>query len=106
VWRPGCSVQADSTIESGIDDEPPQVELHRGHRGCLRAVESGGGLTTVSLELLEAHGATSRRDRAEAQLYNVIEWLEEGVVIFDAKHGIQTMNSRFVQIAGLAPEKA
>jgi PAS domain-containing protein len=35
----------------------------------------------------------------------VIEWLEEGVVLFDAQHVIQAMNSRFAQMVGLAPEE-
>jgi signal transduction histidine kinase/CheY-like chemotaxis protein len=35
----------------------------------------------------------------------VIEWLEEGVVLFDAQHGVLAMNSRFAQIVGLAPEE-
>jgi two-component system NtrC family sensor kinase len=34
---------------------------------------------------------------------NVVEWLEEGVLLFDAQDGIRVMNSRFVQMAGFAP---
>jgi len=34
----------------------------------------------VSLERLDVDDAGSRREHAEAQLFHVIEWLEEGVV--------------------------
>jgi signal transduction histidine kinase/ActR/RegA family two-component response regulator len=66
-------------------------------------------LESVSAELAlvaERDGAASRREHAEAQLFNVIEWLEEGVLLFDAQHSVQAMNSRFAQIAGLPPEEA
>jgi signal transduction histidine kinase/FixJ family two-component response regulator len=39
-------------------------------------------------------------------LQNVIEWLEEGVVLFDAQENIRVMNTRFEQIAGLPPEES
>jgi signal transduction histidine kinase len=98
------SVQAGASVESGIDDDPPEVELRRGKRGQLRYIQYGGGLTAVSLEPLAADDAGSRREHAEERLFHVIEWLEEGVVLFDAQHSIQAMNSRFAQIVGLAPE--
>ncbi len=100
------SVQRDASVEAGIEDhDPPQVELCRRRRGQLRHIQSGGGFTAVSLELVAADDAGSRRERAEAQLFHVIEWLEEGVVLFDAQHVIQAMNSRFAQMVGLAPEE-
>ena len=100
------SVQAGSKVERGNDGNAPQVELQGGRRARLRCIQSGGGLTAVSLEPLAAHGAASRRIHAEAQLFTVIEWLEEGVVLFDPQQGIQAMNSRFGQMAGLGPEDA
>jgi signal transduction histidine kinase/CheY-like chemotaxis protein len=50
--------------------------------------------------------AGAHLERAEAELRNVLEWLEEGVVLFDAKDGIRAMNSRFAQMAGLLPAEA
>jgi signal transduction histidine kinase/CheY-like chemotaxis protein len=99
------SLQAGSSIESGIDDDAPQVELRRGQRGQLRYVQSASGLTVVSLERLAVDDTGSRREHTAAQLFHVIEWLEEGVVLFDAQHGVLAMNSRFAQIVGLAPEE-
>jgi signal transduction histidine kinase/ActR/RegA family two-component response regulator len=98
------SLQAGSSIESGID--APQVELRRGQRGQLRYIQSASGLTVVSLERLAVDDTGSRRGHTEAQLVQVIEWLEEGVVLFDAQHSVLAMNSRFAQIVGLAPEEA
>ncbi len=88
-------------------------------RGRLRGVLLAGShnkhgalplrlLESVSAELAlvaERDSAASLREHAEAQLFNVIEWLEEGVLLFDAQHGVQAMNSRFAQIAGLPPEE-
>jgi PAS domain-containing protein len=39
------------------------------------------------------------------EVLNVIEWLEEGVVLFGANHEIRAVNSRFGQIIGLTPEE-
>jgi len=36
----------------------------------------------------------------------VIEWLEEGVVLFDNQENVRAMNTRFEQIMGLAPENS
>ena len=72
------------------------------HRACEKAVLRTCG---AALEVLTADGASSRLDHAEAQLLTVIEWLDEGVVLFDAKHGVQAMNSRFLQFVGLTPEE-
>src|SRR5260370_983904 len=45
-------------------------------------------------------------DHAEIELQNVIEWLEEGVILFDAQDNIRAMNTRFEQFAGFAPEES
>jgi len=42
---------------------------------------------------------------AEAQLFHVIEWLEEGVVLFDAQHGMPGYEQPFRADRGLAPEE-
>ncbi len=89
---------------SGKDQDIPEVELSSGGRVRLRCTALPGGGLAVSLEPVAAPD-TARGDRAEAQLVNVIEWLEEGVVLFDADHGIRAMNTRFAQIAGLDPEE-
>jgi len=101
-------IKASCQVEnrSNDHDDPPEVQLQGGGWAKLRCTQPGGGLIAVSLEPLAGLDAVSRRDRAEAQLFHVIEWLEEGVVLFDTQNGIQAMNSRFAQIAGLAPEES
>jgi signal transduction histidine kinase/ActR/RegA family two-component response regulator len=47
----------------------------------------------------------SRQQRAQTELLNVIEWLEEGVVLFDDRNEIRVMNTRFGQIVGLTPQE-
>jgi nitrogen-specific signal transduction histidine kinase len=49
--------------------------------------------------------AESRQRRAQTELLNVVEWLEEGVVLFDEQNQIRIMNTRFGQIAGLTPDE-
>jgi signal transduction histidine kinase/CheY-like chemotaxis protein len=72
-------------------------------------------LESVSAELAlvverDEHRALAQQRQADIAaagrfLFNVIEWLEEGVLLFDAQHGVQAMNSRFAQIAGLPLEE-
>jgi signal transduction histidine kinase/ActR/RegA family two-component response regulator len=97
-------------LESGLDDEPSQAQLRSGATVRLRAITqsgtSGNALAAVALEPVALPESDSQNERTEAQLHNVIEWLEEGVVLFDVNHGIRAMNSRFAQIAGLSPEDA
>jgi signal transduction histidine kinase/ActR/RegA family two-component response regulator len=47
----------------------------------------------------------TRQQRARTELLNVIEWLEEGVVLFDEQNEIRAMNTRFGQIVGLRPQE-
>jgi signal transduction histidine kinase/CheY-like chemotaxis protein len=89
---------------SDREEEIPEMELYAGGRVRLRSAALPAGGLAVSLDPVAAPD-TARADRAEAQLINVIEWLEEGVVLFDAAHGIRAMNTRFAQIAGLTPEE-
>src|SRR2546423_2735520 len=86
-------------------DFPKELLLPNGRVLPVHAVPVGadGQLTLISL------GAASQTAQSEnssqAELANVIEWLEEGVVLFDSQQHIRIMNSRFAQIAGLKPEE-
>jgi signal transduction histidine kinase/ActR/RegA family two-component response regulator len=87
--------------------EPPEAELSNGVRVRLQILmPTGDELTTILLEPLGAHAAGHLSSRPEIELQSVLEWLEEGVVLFDAENNIRVMNTRFVQIAGLAPEES
>src|SRR5712691_5136884 len=90
-----------------IPDESPQVELHNGVGVRLRlTAQARGQATAILLEPLAARESTRPADQAETELQNVIEWLEEGVVLFDAQENVRAMNARFEQIVGLAPEES
>jgi signal transduction histidine kinase/ActR/RegA family two-component response regulator len=66
------------------------------------------------LRLQEALAAVEKRpepipkvqnDEGLAEILNVIEWLEEGVVVFGANEKVRVANTRFGQIMGLSPEE-
>src|SRR5262249_47945343 len=49
---------------------------------------------------------TGSAESVEAELRNVIEWLEEGVVLFDAHDNVRAANIRFEQMVGLASDES
>jgi len=88
-------------------EDSPAVELQNGQQVRLRlAAPRVGKKSAVALEPLAAAEPVLSSGYAEMELQNVIEWLEEGVVLFDAQENIRVMNTRFRQIAGLAPEES
>jgi len=91
----------------GTDHESLRAELHNGVgvRLTLAAPAQGQG-TVVLLEPMTARNSTEQAGNAEIELQNVIEWLEEGVILFDAQDNVRAMNTRFEQIAGLAPKES
>jgi signal transduction histidine kinase/ActR/RegA family two-component response regulator len=105
-------VQTSSQNDHGIDADAdaPKLHLRDGTQVRLQAIPlhdfPGRALAAVMLEPLATEPPEPQPHRSETQLHNVIEWLEEGVVLFNAHHEIQAMNSRFAQIAGFAPEEA
>jgi len=91
----------------GTDNEFSRAELHNGVSVRLRlAVPVEGQATVILLEPLVTRKSPERADLAEIELQSVIEWLEEGVILFDAQDNVRAMNSRFEQIAGLAPAES
>lgn len=99
--------QAKAQHDRGIDDEALDALLRTNAAVRLRSIPlndaPGGALAAVVLEPLAAEPSPPKPHRSETQLHNVIEWLEEGVVLFNAQHEIQAMNSRFAEIAGFTP---
>jgi signal transduction histidine kinase/CheY-like chemotaxis protein len=82
-------------------------ELVNGVRVRLHApLFAGDDLAAVVLGPGASQEAALQRSRSEAELHNVLEWVEEGILLFGANHGIRAMNTRFAQIAGLSPEQA
>ncbi|HEY2820961.1 MAG TPA: ATP-binding protein [Candidatus Acidoferrum sp.] len=95
----------------GLDNESHQALLRNGATVRLKPISLSdpreNTLAAIVLEPLAAVPSSSPQPHpSETQLHNFIEWLEEGVVLFNAHHEIQTMNSRFAQIVGFAPDEA
>jgi PAS domain-containing protein len=88
----------------GVQLEPFQAELYNGVGVRLSlGMPARGHPAVVLLERLVTRESPGQ---AEIELQNVIEWLEEGVILFDAHDNIRAMNTRFEQIAALAPEES
>ncbi len=103
-------VQAAPHHDHGLDHESHTVRLRTGAPVRLHPIllgdTPGSVLAAVALESLATEQSSSQPHRSETELHNVIEWLEEGVVLFNAHHEIQAMNSRFAQIVGFPPDEA
>jgi signal transduction histidine kinase/ActR/RegA family two-component response regulator len=84
-----------------------EAELVNGVQVRLHApVFAGEDLTAVVFAPAAGDEAAQQRSRYEAELHNVLEWVEEGILLFGANHSIRAMNTRFAQIAGLSPDEA
>jgi signal transduction histidine kinase/CheY-like chemotaxis protein len=82
-------------------------ELVNGIRVRLHApVFAGDDLAAVVLSPAAAEEAAQQRSRSAAELHDVLEWVEEGILLFGTDHSIRAMNTRFAQIAGLSPAEA
>ena len=94
-----------SSPTSAVKKEAPQAELQNGVKVRLElALRAPGQPVAVLLEPRETFVVQPNAEHAEAELQNVIEWVEEGVVLFDAHENVRAVNTRFEQMAGLAPE--
>jgi signal transduction histidine kinase/FixJ family two-component response regulator len=90
-----------------VQREAPQAELQSGVKVRVRLAPSlQGQAPIVLLEPQETFESQPNADHAEAELRNVIEWVEEGVLLFDAHENVRAVNTRFEQMAGLAPEES
>lgn len=96
-----------SSPARAIQKETPQAELQNGVKVRLQvAPRLPGQPTAVFLKPQKTLELQPNGDYAEAELQNVIEWVEEGVVLFDAHENVRAVNTRFEQMAGLAPEES
>ncbi|MEQ1473771.1 MAG: ATP-binding protein, partial [Candidatus Acidiferrum sp.] len=76
--------------------------MRNGIRVRLRpALPAGGRFAAVTLEKWEEALPVPHDSRAENELTSVLEWLDEGVILFDAQDHVRALNSRFLQITGL-----
>jgi signal transduction histidine kinase/ActR/RegA family two-component response regulator len=84
-----------------------EAELVNGVRVRLHApLFAGEDHVAVVLAQAATEEASQQRSHSDAELQNVLEWVEEGILLFGPNQGIRAMNTRFAQIAGLSPEQA
>jgi signal transduction histidine kinase len=91
-----------NTAEDVLDVELrncQSVSLRRGFPGAP-------GQMVVLLEGAERRVTPASGEEAELALYSVIEWLEEGVVLFDTQENVRACNARFEQLAGFLPSES
>jgi signal transduction histidine kinase/CheY-like chemotaxis protein len=87
--------------------ELPEAVLSNGVRVRLRpATPVGGTFSVVTLETWRDADTAPADSRAEPELRCVLEWLDEGVILFDAQDNVRALNTRFLQIAGLKTSDA
>ncbi len=87
--------------------ELPEAVLSNGVRVRLRpAMPAGGPFAMVTLETWRDADIAPPDSRAAPELRGVLEWLDEGVVLFDVQDNVRAMNTRFLHIAGLKPSDA
>src|SRR5260370_25127565 len=77
------------------------IKLEARQKAALEA-----SAAAARIEARQPTAAGARQERAQTELLNVIEWLEEGVVLFGAHNEIRALNTRFGQIVGLTPEES
>ena len=83
----------------------PEAQLRNGGRVRLQALFSTTNGCEILLERLSEGNENGQTVHGLSEITKVIEWLEEGVVLFGAKQEIRAANSRFGQIVGLSPEE-
>jgi signal transduction histidine kinase/CheY-like chemotaxis protein len=113
IFRPHEQAQVANWLRAGL---APEAVRHDVHREPVRAELHNGVAVRLSFAssaqehpaviLLEPLASRESPGQAEIELQNVMEWLEEGVLLFDAQDNIRAMNTRFEQIAGLTPEES
>lgn len=89
-----------------LKKEALRAELQNGVSVFLRFAPLPPAQLALLLEPERRSESESGLGHAEAELQNVIEWLEEGVLLFDARENVRAVNRRFEQMAGLAPGEA
>ena len=60
--------------------------------------------SSISLERVEELSRPREVHEVEAELRQVLDWLDEGVVVFDENGRIRAKNARFLQILGLGAD--
>ncbi|MCU1240627.1 MAG: hypothetical protein JWO71_1353 [Candidatus Acidoferrum typicum] len=79
------------------------LQVKRTEEAAERQLRHQEALT--ALEKPPERVQNAQTDVGLIEILNVIEWLEEGVVLFGANEKVRVINTRFGQIVGLSPEE-
>jgi signal transduction histidine kinase/CheY-like chemotaxis protein len=71
----------------------------RGKNGI--ATVSAGATLPFDTQGVRQSSAADDNSPAETELKSILQWLDEGVILFDAQDNVRALNSRFLQVAGL-----
>jgi len=93
------------------DAQPPDASFlaHAKNGSALRLRRmdiSDREYFSVSLERADEGSRAREVHEVEAELQQVLDWLDEGVVVFDENDRIRAKNARFLQILGLGADDA
>ena len=92
--------------ESGVKAETLESELAGGKGVILRRLAiSGQEFSAVGMERAGKEKPAWQIEEAREALRQAIEWLDEGVVVFDDRGEILARNARFLQILGFSEEE-
>jgi signal transduction histidine kinase/AmiR/NasT family two-component response regulator len=111
LFRPKDWEQANHWAKSAFAKEPNVLEpfvaelRSAGSVRLRRLVISENEFLAVGLELATEESSAVTPEQLEAEFQQALEWLEEGVVVFDRRGCIRALNARFLQIMGLATEE-
>ena len=98
AWLDTIADSAASPAAHSIATELPTGRPVQLHAAALPA----GGFTFLLQE------AAAREEpaaiRATRELHSLIEWIDQGILLFDENETLRAMNQRFAQIFGLLPE--
>jgi signal transduction histidine kinase/CheY-like chemotaxis protein len=80
------------------------TELYTGHAVQLHAAPlTGGGLALVLEQLIAKEDPAILR--ATTELHNLIEWIDQGVLLFDENENLRAINQRFSQLFGFTSDE-
>jgi signal transduction histidine kinase/CheY-like chemotaxis protein len=90
--------------KTAASNESRDFELESGARVRLRSQKTDESFQVITL-VPESRPAKAEEKRVEAELLNLVEWLDQGVILFDGEMNVRLLNLRFAQLAGLGPEE-
>ena len=73
---------------------------------CRRLDRSSPEFLAVTVERADAAPVERRKADVEAELRQTVDWMTEGVVVFDEAGGIRAANEHFYRLLGLTREEA